>query len=229
MTGRRKLVAFDLDGTLLDSIPSIVVGVTACWEALGFPPAPPEAIRQIIGLPWERGVEMLIPGGGAREVEMIRQYQAEVGRGERPRPARPPERLFPGVDDLLDRLAADGYGFALVTSRSGRRIDQLIAQAGLGNRFLSVQTADCGPGKPDPFLLLQAMREVGADARDTVMIGDTTYDVETARNAGTGAVGVVWGVHDASELRASGAHHVARRLEDLPGLVAALAGAAHRK
>ena len=229
MTGLRKLVAFDLDGTLLDSIPSIVAGVTACWEALGFPQARPEAIRQIIGLPWERGVEMLIPGAGAREVEMIRQYQAEIGRGERPRPARPPERLFPGVDGLLDRLAADGYALALVTSRSGRRIDELIAHAGLEDRFLSVQTADLGPGKPDPFLLLQAMREAGAGARDTVMIGDTTYDIETARNAGAGAVGVAWGVHDAGELRTSGAHHVARRLEELPGLVTALAGAGGRQ
>ena len=229
MTTARKLVAFDLDGTLLDSIPSIVAGVTACWKALGFPEAGPEAIRQIIGLPWERGVEMLIPGGGAREVEMIRQYQAEVGRGDRPRPDRPPERLFPGVDVLLDRLAADGYGLALVTSRSGRRIDDLIARAGLGNRFLSVQTADLGPGKPDPFLLLQAMRDAGSDARDTVMVGDTTYDIETALNAGAGAVGVAWGVHGAGELRASGAHRVARRPEELPGLVAALAGGSRRR
>lgn len=223
MTGGKGLVAFDLDGTLLDSIPSLVAGVAACWEALGFPEVEPERIRRIIGLPWERGVELLMPGAGEREVEMVRRYQDEIGRGERPRPPRPPERLFSGARELLESLAAEGHPLALVTSRSGRRLGEIFARTGLDERFVSVQTVDLGPGKPDPFLLRQAMRAAGAEAADTVMIGDTVYDVETALNAGAGAVGVTWGVHAAGELRAAGAHGIAGDFGDLPALVAAAA------
>ena len=65
----------------------------------------------------------------------------------------------------------------------------MLEQAGLSGRFATVKTADLGPGKPDPYLLNQAMGDVGAAPEDTVMIGDTTYDILTGRNAGTGAIG----------------------------------------
>ena len=213
MTDRLKLVAFDLDGTLLDSISSIVEGVRACWAALGFPEAEPERIQRIIGLPWERGVEILMPGAGEREVAMVKEYHAEIARGDRAPPDRPPEEMFPGAAALLDSLEADGYLLALVTSRSDRRIHELID--GLDGRFVSIQTADRGPGKPNPFLLDSAMKEAGVDAGDTAMVGDTIYDVQTAMNAGTGAIGVTWGAHPAENLRSAGAHRVASSFEQL--------------
>ena len=222
MSDRLKLAAFDLDGTLLNSIPSIVVGVTACWEALGFPEVTPDQIRNIIGLPWEQSIELLNPGAGEREVAMIKEYHAEIARGERAPPERPPETIFPGAIEVLDRLEANGYVFAIVTSRSNRRFQSLIDNAGLAGRFVSVKTADQGPGKPNPFLLNEAMREVGAEREDTVMIGDTTYDVMTARNAGTGAVGVTWGVHPAEELHDAGAHHVIDDFKDLYDIIEGL-------
>jgi phosphoglycolate phosphatase len=222
MTDRLKLAAFDLDGTLLDSIPSIIIGVGACWDALGFPEASPDRIRNIIGLPWEQSIEQLMPGAGAREVAMIKEYHAEIARGERAAPERPPETIFPGAIDVLDQLEDNGYVLAIVTSRSNRRFQDLIDQAGLAGRFVSVKTADQGPGKPNPFLLNEAMREAGVTRDDTVMIGDTTYDVLTARNAGTGAVGVTWGVHPAEELHGAGAHHVTDRFEDLHDLIEGL-------
>lgn len=219
MTDKLKLAAFDLDGTLLDSIPSIVIGVTACWKALGFPEVTPDEIRNIIGLPWEQSIEKLMPGAGAREVEMINKYHAEIAQGVRPPPDRPPEKIFPGVIDLLDALEDDGYVLAIVTSRSNRRFEALIDDNGLSGRFVSINTADQGPGKPNPFLLNKAMREAGVDTVDTVMIGDTTYDIQTGRNAGTGAVGVTWGVHPEDRLFEAGAHHVADEIEDLVGYI----------
>ena len=222
MSDRLKLAAFDLDGTLLNSIPSIVVGVTACWDALGFPEVTPDEIRNIIGLPWEQSIELLNPGAGKREVAMIKEYHAEIACGERAAPDRPPETIFLGAIDALDRLEANGYVLAIVTSRSNRRFQDLIDNAGLAGRFVSVKTADQGPGKPNPFLLNEAMREVGAEREDTVMIGDTTYDVLTARNAGTGAVGVTWGVHSAEELHGAGAHHVTEEFGDLHDIIESL-------
>jgi phosphoglycolate phosphatase len=222
MADKQKLAAFDLDGTLLDSIPSIIIGVSTCWEALGFPEVSPDQIRNIIGLPWEQSIEKLMPGAGAREVAMIKEYHAEIARGERAAPDRPPETVFPGAIEALDRLEDNGYLLAIVTSRSNRRFQDMIDRAGLAGRFVSVKTADQGPGKPDPFLLNEAMREAGVEREDTVMIGDTTYDVLTARNAGTGAVGVTWGVHPADELHGAGAHHVTDRFEHLHDLIEGL-------
>ena len=222
MNDNLKLAAFDLDGTLLNSIPSIIIGVGACWDVLGFPEVSPGQIRNIIGLPWEQSIEMLMPGAGAHEVNMIKEYHAEIARGERPAPERPPETIFPGAIDALDRLESNGYVFAIVTSRSNRRFQDLIDRAGLAGRFVSVKTADQGPGKPNPFLLNEAMREAGVEVKDTVMIGDTTYDVLTARNAGTGAVGVTWGVHPAEQLHNAGAHHVADEFDQLHDVVESL-------
>ena len=219
MTERLKLAAFDFDGTLLDSIPSIILGVTACWKTLGFPDVTPDQIRNIIGLPWEQSVELLMPGAGPREVDMIHNYHSEIAQGLRQPPERPPEVLFPGVIELLDELEADGYLLAVVTSRSNRRFLELIDKTGLGGRFITVKTADQGPGKPNPFLLQAAMQEAGVDIADTVMIGDTTYDVMTGRNAGTGAIGVTWGVHPEDMLREAGAHHTADEFHELVELI----------
>lgn len=219
MTEPLKLAAFDLDGTLLDSIPSIIAGVSACWDALGFPEVTPDQIRNIIGLPWEQSIEMLMPGAGAAEVAMIKEYHAEIARGERTGPQRPPETVFPGAADMLDRLEENGYVLAIVTSRSNRRFQDIIDRAGLAGRFVTMKTADQGPGKPNPFLLNEAMKEAGVDRENTVMIGDTTYDVLTARNAGTGAVGVTWGVHPADKLHGAGAHHVTDAFDDLHDVI----------
>ena len=188
-----KLAVFDLDGTLLNSIPSILVGVRTCWKVLGFPPVTDDQIRNIIGLPWEESVERLIPGSGDREVEMIKAYHAEIACGKREPPNRPPEKVFPGVEKVLDQLENNGYGLAIVTSRSNRRFKELLERGNLAHRFMSMKTADQGPGKPDPYLLNQAMKELGVQPCDTVMIGDTTYDLEMAQAAGVKAIGVSWG------------------------------------
>ena len=105
---------------------------------------------------------------------------------------------------------------AIVTSRSNRRFYELLDRAGLPGRFATVKTADLGPGKPDPYLLIEAMADVGRGTPvDTVMIGDTTYDIMTGRNAGTGAIGATWGVHPDHKLIDAGAHHVVDDFEDL--------------
>ena len=219
MSGKLRLAAFDLDGTLLNSIPSIIIGVRTCWKALGFPDVTEDQIKQIIGLPWEQSVELLLPGGGAKEVEMIKAYHAEIARGERSPPERPPETIFDGAHELLERLEKCGYLMAIVTSRSNRRFFEILKRVGLEGTFQTIKTADQGPGKPNPFLLLEAMRDVGAESDSTVMIGDTTYDVLTGRNAGTKAIGVTWGVHTQKELSDAGAHHVVKSFEELENCI----------
>jgi phosphoglycolate phosphatase len=215
---RLRLAAFDLDGTLLDSASSIVTGVIACWEACGFPLPEPDQVRRIIGLPWEESVLALLPGAGDAEFARIREYHASVARGERPRPARD-QVLFPGVPEMLDAVEGAGYLLAIITSRSSGRLTELLDAEGMTHRFVCLKTTDHGPGKPNPHLMLQTLDETGVNARDAVMIGDTTFDILMARNAGTSSVGVSWGVHPAHELRAAGADHI---IEDIGELLPAL-------
>ena len=108
-----------------------------------------------------------------------------------------------------------GYLLAIITSRSGGRLLQLLEAQNIHNRFVSLKTTDNGPGKPSPYLMLQTLDETGVDKQDAVMIGDTTFDILMACNAGTASIGVSWGVHEPDELRDAGAHQVAETMDDL--------------
>lgn len=215
---RLRFAAFDLDGTLIDSVATIVDGVLACWAACGFAAPDPDRVRRVIGLPWEESIRELIPGAGDAEFAAVRDYHAEVRSGVRP---RPPDSIspFPGAHEVLDHLESEGYLLGIVTSRSSHRLHELLEAQGLAERFRTFKTADMGPGKPDPHLLLEAMAELGVDARNTVMIGDTTFDVLMAVNAGARAVGVSWGVHESHELDEAGAHCVIDAFHELPPIL----------
>ncbi len=217
-SSRLRLAVFDLDGTLLDSAGSIVSGVMACWETCGFPLPDPDHVRRIIGLPWEESVRTLLPGAGDAEFAQIRAYHEAVARGDKTRPPRQQD-LFPGALDMLDAVENSGYLLAIITSRSSGRLHELLDAQGIGNRFVSLKTTDHGPGKPNPHLMLQTLSEIGVEREDAVMVGDTTFDILMARNAGTAAIGVSWGVHEPHELRDAGAHHVVDALHELPPVI----------
>ncbi len=223
MESRLRLAAFDLDGTLIDSAASIVTGIRACWSACGFPDIADDAARRVIGLPWEELVQVLLPGSGAAEIALIRAYYNDVAAGLRPAPPRD-EKPFSGAAEALAALEAEDTLLAIVTSRGNHRVHDILSECGFAGRFLCVKTVDHGPGKPNPFLLRQAMEEAGVEPCDTVMVGDTTFDVMMARNAGTAAVGVSWGVHPGHELTAAGAHRIAESWAEVPDLVRALTG-----
>jgi phosphoglycolate phosphatase len=226
-SSRLRLAVFDLDGTLLDSAASIVEGVRACWEACGFPEADPTAIRRVIGLPWDESIQTLLPGAGPAEFAMVRAYHDEIARGERPRPSRVADQvLFPGAAETLRALEEDGFLLSIITSRSYARLRDLLDDQGIADHFVLLRTVDHGPGKPAPDLMHQTLAETGVEAADTVMIGDTIYDIQMARNAGTHAIGVSWGVHEPHELTEAGAHHVAEAFEELHPAVDRLTGGA---
>jgi phosphoglycolate phosphatase len=218
MSDPLRLVAFDLDGTLIDSADSIVTGVLACWDACGFPAPEKENIRRIIGLPWEASICELLPGAGKTEFDQIKAYHLDVASGKRPRPPRK-ERLFPGIKNVLNQVEEAGYLLSIITSRSSGRLQELLEANGIGRRFATLKTTDDGPGKPNPFLMDQTLLELGVDKENAVMIGDTTFDMIMARSAGTAAIGVTWGVHESDELIGAGAGHV---VDDLPCLYDAI-------
>ena len=105
--------------------------------------------------------------------------------------------LYPGALETLQALhAVPEVLLGVATGKSRRGLDKLIEGHGLEGMFLTQQVADHHPSKPHPSMILQAMADVGVAAQDTVMIGDTSFDMEMAAAAGVHGIGVSWGYHD---------------------------------
>jgi phosphoglycolate phosphatase len=210
-----KLVVFDFDGTLVDSQRSIAQSMARAFEAEGLPAPAPEAVRRVVGLRLEMAAAQLLPDPGdmdtaERVAESYRNaFQALRARGDVHEP------LFPGARAALERLDQPQVCLGIATGKGRRGLLSSLERHGLSEFFATLQTADDGPGKPHPEILHRAMAEVGAERAETVLIGDTTYDMEMAANAGVRAVGVGWGYHGSEELTASGAARVIESFDDL--------------
>jgi phosphoglycolate phosphatase len=125
--------------------------------------------------------------------------------------------LFPQAKETIAHLAdLKEHLLGIATGKSRRGIDRLFDREGWHKSFATIQTADDHPSKPHPSMLLEAMRETGAAPASTVMVGDTSYDIEMARAAGACAIGVAWGYHTVAELTGAGAKVIVERFEDLP-------------
>ena len=125
------------------------------------------------------------------------------------------EPLFDGIAAVLATLVEAGWVLGVATGKSDRGLAHVLAQHRIADRFVTLQTADRHPSKPDPAMLVAAMAEAGAAPATTVMIGDTSFDMTMARAAGVRAIGVAWGYHSPAELRDAGADIVADRVADL--------------
>ena len=125
------------------------------------------------------------------------------------------EPLYPGVAEGLTALLARGWLLGVATGKSDRGLALCLQHHGITAQFVTLQTADRHPSKPHPAMLCAAMAEAGCDPAQTVMIGDTSFDMEMAVAAGATAIGVDWGYHDAAELTEAGARHVAIDFADL--------------
>ncbi|MEE2955199.1 MAG: HAD-IA family hydrolase [Pseudomonadota bacterium] len=213
-----RLVAFDLDGTLLDSTEAIVMSVKECWKACGFVVPKTDRIRRIIGLPWEESICELIPGAGEKEFTQIRQFYQKFAKGEGNTNSQK-QSLFPGVLEVLNSLKSAGFLMAIITSRNSNRLEKILENHGINNQFVTFKTTDHGPGKPDPFLMLQTLEETGVKKENAVMVGDTTFDILMAVSAGTTGIGVSWGVHKIDELLEAGAERVVEEIGVLPEVI----------
>jgi phosphoglycolate phosphatase len=132
------------------------------------------------------------------------------------------EPLFPTMLETLSAVEAAGWVLGVATGKSDRGLAHVLASHGIGERFVTLQTADRHPSKPDPAMLVAAIVEAGAAPATTVMIGDTSFDMAMARAAGVRGIGVAWGYHEPAELIAAGADVVATRVDSLPALMEAM-------
>lgn len=212
-----RFVVFDCDGTLVDSQYAVVAATELALSAYNLPIPSRETSLSLMGYPVDFMMRQHAPDVDTETLnEIVKIYRAEAARL-----ATLDDRgqvLFPGTMDIINWLSQqDDVVLGIITMKSGRGLGRVVDVYGLRPFFECLKSADDGPGKPEPDLLLDAMRQVGALPSETVMIGDTAYDMMMARSANVYAVGVSWGHQTPDELIDGGANEVVEtsdRLQD---------------
>jgi len=212
-----KLVLLDCDGTLVDSQNGICAAMDHAFGALDLVAPTRTATLAIVGLSLPEAFAVLAPD----QDDDVRAGLAQAYRRAFLEMRRDPavhEPLFPGVAAVVEALSRrDDVVLGIATGKARRGIDRLFEREGWARHFLTVQTADHHPSKPHPAMVRAAMSQAGVGPERTVMVGDTTFDVEMALAAGAGALGVAWGYHPAEELRDAGAHGIVESCDRLIG------------
>lgn len=217
-----KLVLFDCDGTLVDSQHIIVAAMERAFVAEGITVPPRAAILGIVGLSLPEAIGQLVGPDYVGSVPVVVEAYKDSFRDLRSE-ATHHEPLYPDVARVLEFLAArDDTLLGMVTGKSRRGVDVILERFGFGGHFATLQTADDAASKPDPEMIFRALSETGADATDTVMIGDTTFDMQMAKSAGVSALGVSWGYHPVETLVPAGADRIIDIFADVPEAVAHL-------
>ena len=210
-----KLVIFDCDGTLVDSQQAIVSAMTAAWRAAGLADPDAQAVRRVVSLPLTEAIALLVPGEEEWFVKRLAGLYRDAYYRERHQAEIEPEPLVPGMRIMLAALHAHGIRLGIATGKSLRGLAAVLEAHGIRDWFVTLQTADRAIGKPDPDMVFRAQQECGIGAADTVVVGDSTYDMEMAKAAGVPSIGVAWGYHEPGELEAAGARRIVHDCDEL--------------
>ena len=220
-----RLIVFDCDGTLVDSQHAIVSTMAAAFEAAALPRPSAEAVRRVVGLSLEEAIAGLLPPE-RREPATIEAVAEHYRAGFRSGDARAHRSapLYPGARQALTELDRREVLLGIATGKGRQGLQATLESHDLERLFVTLQTADVAPGKPHPGMLERAMAEAGAAPEETLLIGDTVFDMEMAANARVGAVGVSWGYHPIEDLLASGALAILETFAELVPALEALTG-----
>jgi phosphoglycolate phosphatase len=200
-----KLVIFDCDGTLVDSQHLIVAAMTKAYSAHGIPLPARDVLLSVVGLSLVEAFTKLGEGWNGFPAESLAGHYRDAFHLMRA-PGSPVEPLYPEAADAVAALARrDDVVLGIATGKSQRGVRLVLGHHGLLDHFVTIQTADDAPSKPDPGMVLAAMREAGVEAKNTIVVGDTVYDIAMARAAGAASVGVTWGYHPGASLAEAGA------------------------
>jgi phosphoglycolate phosphatase len=195
-----QLIVFDWDGTLMDSADKIVRCFESAVGDVGLPSPGAAAIRNIIGLGLNEAVATLLPQcdpeAQSRVVARYREHFLHLDQTEMP--------LFPGVRNGLASLAQRGYLLAVATGKARRGLSRVLRETGLEHLFVASRCADESFSKPHPQMLLDILEETGVVPAAALMVGDTVYDMQMARNARVDGLAVSYGVHERERLLAHG-------------------------
>jgi len=204
------LIVFDWDGTLMDSTATIVKCIQASAKDLGLPVPNEKAASYVIGLGLQDAMQAALPGLDPkyypRIVERYRYHYLTKDQGL---------TLFDGVREMLADLSQQGYFLAVATGKSRVGLNRALDTVKLMSAFDATRCADETFSKPHPAMLQELTRELGQDMARTVMIGDTTHDLQMAINAGAAGIGVYYGAHSRQELQSLAPRYGANSVQEL--------------
>ncbi len=207
---RFDLVVFDWDGTLFDSTALIARCIQAACADVGTRVPTSAQASYVIGLGLGDALRHAAP-------ELPKERYRELADRYRHHyfGAQHEVVFFAGALELLNALKARGHRLAVATGKSRRGLDDVLDTSAMRGLFDATRTADETASKPDPRMLLELMAQLGVAPERTLMIGDTTHDLQLAVNAGTASVGVSYGAHEAAAFAEFGACYVAHSMADL--------------
>lgn len=209
-----KLAIFDVDGTLVDSHAMITAAMARAFSDVGIAAPATDRMLSIVGLSLVDAMAVLKPDLRPETHRQLAEAYKQAFWSLRAA-GTIPEALFDGARELLESLRSRGVRLGIATGKSRRGVDHLIAAHGFDGWFETVQTSDTHPSKPHPSMIVTALAETSCAPAGAIMIGDTSYDMAMARQAGVGAAGVAWGNHLATELEAAGAHRISKNFKEL--------------
>jgi phosphoglycolate phosphatase len=197
MARRYDLIVFDWDGTLMDSTAVIAGSIQAACRDLGLSAPDDERARHVIGLDLEQALRLAVPDAPTSMYgPLVERYRHHFLAQDKAIP------LFGGAHETVAALHDAGHLLAVATGKSRMGLDRALASTGLLAYFHATRTADQTFSKPHPAMLLELMDELAVEAGRTLMVGDTTHDVQMAQNAGVDAVAVGYGAHPPEQLDA---------------------------
>lgn len=210
MARRFELIIFDWDGTLMDSAAAIVTAIQSAARDLGLPEPSEARARHVIGLgltdALQHALPELLPD---RYPELAERYRFHYLSRDHEL------SLFAGVEPMLHELFESGTRLAIATGKSRTGLDRALTMSGLGARFEATRCADECFSKPHPQMIDELIAETGVRRERTLMIGDTTHDLQMATNAGVGALAVAYGAHPRPALDALAPLAVLDQVKDL--------------
>ncbi|HTH60503.1 MAG TPA: HAD-IA family hydrolase [Paraburkholderia sp.] len=206
------LIVFDWDGTLMDSTAHIARSIQAACRDLGLPVPADEAANYVIGLGLREALQIAAPTLDPAEYpRLVERYRFHFLIKD------PQIQLFSGVKEMLVELRDAGYLLGVATGKSRVGLNRALDQLRLTSFFDCTRCADETFSKPHPAMLQELTRELGQELARTVMIGDTTHDLQMAQNAGAAGIGVAYGAHPAASLQALMPRYIARDVSSLVG------------
>ncbi|PLZ02483.1 HAD family hydrolase [Burkholderia sp. WAC0059] len=198
------LIVFDWDGTLMDSTAHITRSIQAACRDLSLPVPDDAAASYVIGLGLREALQIAAPTlDSADYPRLVERYRVHYLLKDQQ------IELFDGVRDMLVELREAGYLLGVATGKSRVGLNRALDQAHLTSVFDGTRCADETFSKPHPAMLQELTRELGQDPSRTVMIGDTTHDLQMAINAGVAGIGVTYGAHPSDSLAALSPRFVA--------------------
>ncbi|MEM1201931.1 MAG: HAD-IA family hydrolase [Acidobacteriota bacterium] len=208
-----ELIVFDWDGTLMDSIGTIVACTQRAMAEVDLEPASAEAIRDTVGLRLDMIMEQLLP----EATDALRKRCLERYRHHWIHTFHQHLTLLPEARETVTTLAEAGFLLAVATGKSRVGLERDFRATGLGEHFVASRTVDEASSKPHPQMLLDLMEELGTRPGETLMVGDTSHDLLMARNAGTPSIAVLTGSHGRPQLEPHGPLACLGSAAELPG------------